>query len=194
MGNPNRLMEASMALLQGAPEGQLKIVVLNKGLFYLDLFALRDFGRTITEQPYVALPAGPVVDSYQIKLVGALERAGLAEQLQIGRSRPLRVRRQISTFDHLSDTELLLAKELAKVFSPLTSTLISDVSHRNPGWILARKKSVEGRPAVQINMNIAMQQIAWLPEDEDDEWMASAPDERIAHELERAKDAVLPWE
>ena len=70
----NKLMEASMALLQGAPDSQLNIVVLNKALFYLDLIALRDFGRTITGERYVALPQGPMVADYARKIVHGEEQ------------------------------------------------------------------------------------------------------------------------
>src|SRR5438045_86074 len=109
MGSMNKLMEASMALLQGAPDSQLNIVVLNKGLFYLDLIALRDLGRTITGERYVALPQGPVVENYVHKIVRALESAGLAEQLEMGRRKPLRVKKRLAAYNCLSDVEVLLA-------------------------------------------------------------------------------------
>jgi len=81
-----------MALLQGAPAGQLNIVVLNKALFYTDLLALRDFGQTITQERYVALPQGPVIDNYAGKIVRALDAAGLAEQIEVGLAKPVRSR------------------------------------------------------------------------------------------------------
>lgn len=68
----NKLLEAAMALLQASPRQQLNVVVLNKALFYLDLHALRDYGTTVTDQEYVALPQGPVVDSYKEILIKPL--------------------------------------------------------------------------------------------------------------------------
>jgi Protein of unknown function (DUF4065) len=144
MGSTNKLVEASMALLQASPEGQLNIVVLNKGLFYLDLMALRDLGRTITGACYVALPQGPVVDNYQQRIVRALESAGMAEQLEVGRAKPIRVKAPIEDFKHLSESEVVLASGLSKKIASMTSTTMSDFSHKNEGWILARTNAVEG--------------------------------------------------
>lgn len=197
MGNPNKLnklMEASMALLQGAPGRQLKIVALNKALFYIDLISLRDFGRTITDERYVALPQGPVVDNYNGKIVRALTSAGLAEQLEVGKAKPMRAIKPLTEFKFLSDAEVELASQVARTFAPHTSSLLSDFSHHNLGWILARKNSVDGRPAEEINMRIAMQQVAWSDDDDVDEWMTSPPDEKVAKDLEQAHNATRIWE
>jgi hypothetical protein len=192
MGNrTNKLMEASMALLQAAPDGQLNIVVLNKGLFYLDLIALRDVGRTVTGERYVALPQGPVVEGYGTKIVKALEAAGLAEQLVDGRARPVRITKRLPSFKCLTDTEVQLAGEVAKAVSPFTSRLLSDYSHHNSGWLLARRGAIEGLPAPEINMRVALQQIAWA---DDDDWMEAEPDEALAAEIENAQHAVTVWE
>src|SRR4051812_10790778 len=83
MTRVSKLMETAMAVLQATPERQLKIVVLNKALFYLDLLALRDLGETVTGQEYVALPQGPVLDNYRTTLVNALTASGYAEQLHV---------------------------------------------------------------------------------------------------------------
>jgi hypothetical protein len=192
MGSTNKLMEASMALLQGAPDGQLNIVVLNKGLFYLDLIALRDLGRTITGERYVALPQGPVVDNYGTKIVRALEVAGLAEQLEMGRAKPMRVKMRLGEYKHLSELEVLFATDLARTVSPFTSTMLSDFSHRNAGWVIARRQTVEGGPAAEINMRIAMQQLAG--NEDDDEWLTTCLDDQVVRELEQAEHAVRIWE
>src|SRR5437773_2192449 len=97
----NKLLEAAMALLQASPRQQLNIVVLNKALFYLDLHALRDLGKTVTDQEYVALPQGPVVDSYKNILIKPLVEGGMAEQLREAAGeytwKPLRVKTPITT-------------------------------------------------------------------------------------------------
>jgi Protein of unknown function (DUF4065) len=197
MGTTNkltRLMEASMALLQGAPDGQLKIVALNKGLFYLDLIALRDLGRTITEERYVALPQGPVVAEYHSKIVRSLSSAGLATQLEIGKAKPLRVTSPLSEFTCLAPSDVELANSISRLFAPRTSTLLSNFSHDNPGWILAYKDFVAGRPAPEINMRIAMQQVAWEDDDDDDRWMSSQPDEKLLQRINEVHRATSSWE
>lgn len=83
-----RLTEAVAAVLSGTPQRKLKIVVLNKALFYLDLYALRDLGHTVTGAQFVAFENGPVVEGYRRRVVGACERRGIAKQLTHGKSMP----------------------------------------------------------------------------------------------------------
>ena len=67
-----RLCEATMAILQNVPSHRLNIVLVNKALFYADLYALREFGKTITATAYLGLPQGPVVANYPKRVVSAL--------------------------------------------------------------------------------------------------------------------------
>src|SRR4029078_3810977 len=87
----NKLMQASMALLQATPDQQMNIVVLNKALFYLDLAALRDVAHVRPDQKYLALPMGPVLDKYERRIIRDLERAGLARQVEEGMAKPVPV-------------------------------------------------------------------------------------------------------
>ncbi len=66
-------------------------LLLNKALFYLDLYTLRDQGKLLTECEYIALPAGPTVASYERRLVRDLRTAGLAVQNERGDTKPVRV-------------------------------------------------------------------------------------------------------
>lgn len=75
-----RLLETASAALIAAPENSLKVVVLNKVLFYVDLAALRDRGETVTRNTYIGLQNGPVVAHYDKRLVAGLEEQGVAEQ------------------------------------------------------------------------------------------------------------------
>jgi hypothetical protein len=187
MGNENnKLFEASMALLQAVPAQQLQIVSLNKALFYLDLIALRDLGHTVTEQTYVALPKGPVVENYPNRVVKALVNSGYAEQLKIGNARPLHV---VKPYEVKLEREVLgVAADIGRFFSRFTSSFLSDYSHHNPGWILAFQRYVEGRPAHPINMRIAMQQL-----EPEDEWMDEGLDSDLLAKAEKAADATRLW-
>lgn len=181
-----------MAVLQAAPGGQLNIVVLNKALFYADLLALRDLGHTITRQDYVALPQGPVVDSYKTTIIAALQSAGWAEQMQtVSMAKPLRVLRPLETFDKLNGSETNIATVMGQSFTNFTSTLVSSYSHANPGWIAARREVTSMRPAPKINMRLALQQL--VDDEEDDEWMSeplNADDHAVC---ETADSANSPW-
>lgn len=183
MDNRVRLLDAAVALLRNAPERTFHIVVLNKALFYLDLASLRDLGDTVTHNTYIALPMGPVVARYDKRLVTALEKEGLAEQRPDGLAKPVRLisdRRP----EHLSVPQLELAARVAHWAKDLSSTYVSDYSHRNPGWLLARTRG-GGNVPKPINMSIAMQQIM-----DEDPWL----DEPIPdHILDRARLADDPW-
>lgn len=187
----NKLMEATMAVLQSSPDRQLNIVVLNKALFYLDLYALRDLGQAITEQEYVALPQGPVVDGYRSAIIRPLTEAGLAEQLQVNKAKPVRVVKQLARWDHLSGTELSIAQQVGASFTPLTSTAVSRFSHENPGWRLAYRSYVPGGPFPRINMRLALQQLC---EDDDDPWLDEPLDAATMALCERAGTSTRPWE
>lgn len=162
-----RLTEAAVALLSASPSRRLLTTNLNKALFYLDLSALIDGGRTLTGSAYVALEQGPVVARYQDRLLKPLVEGGLAEQLREGEAMPVQLIVPKQRYRFLSETDLLAAKRIGDVFGRSTAKWASDFSHANPGWILARKESeVDKRPR-PINMLVAMQQLA-----DDDEWLA----------------------
>lgn len=181
-----------MALLQATSTGKLNIVALNKALFYMDLAALRDLGHTVTGQKYIALPQGPVVAAYDRKLVRDLKNAGLAEQVQDGRAKPMVVRHRIETFQHLAPFELELARSIGAFIGNYTSTFLSTYSHMNPGWQLARAAHVEGAPGKEIDLLVAMQQLA--QDDEDETWIDEPVDEDLASRVAGAASASSSWQ
>jgi len=192
----NKLLEAAMALLQVSPRQRLNIVVLNKALFYLDLHALRDLGKTVTEQEYVALPQGPVVDSYKEILIKPLIESGLAEQLQevtgTYTSKPLRVKNPITTFSCLSEREQELARYISTGFlNSFISAAVSALSHDNPGWRVANAKHEKGRPFVKIDMLLALQQ---LGDDDDDAWLDEPLDADTMAICDAASSATQLWD
>jgi hypothetical protein len=195
----NKLLEAAMALLQAAPRQQLNVVVLNKALFYLDLHALRDFGTTVTDQEYVALDQGPVVDHYKEILVKPLVEGGLAEQLQTSAGgyswKPLRVKKPLRTFVCLDEREQELARQISASFlnsNSFISAAVSAFSHHNPGWRTAFSKHEDGRPYVKIDMLLALQQ---LDSDEDDAvWLNEPLDAETMAICNAASSATILWD
>ncbi len=189
----NKLLEAAMVVLQASPEQRLNITVLNKALFYLDLYALRDHGDVVTGHDYIALPQGPVLDSYPSSLVRPLTESALAEQIEEGKAKPIRVVRRLGKFSHLSASELALAERIGSSFGSLTSMMVSDFSHRNPGWQLAFRDFDPKKPGHKINMLIALQQLD-EPDESDSEWMNAPLDEQTMAACNRAQFATLVWE
>ena len=185
------LCEATMVILQSVPTETLNIVQVNKALFYSDLYALREFGSTITGSIYLGLPQGPVVASYESRLVGGLQTRGWAIQLVDGESKPLRVTRQQTKFPELDENHIKILKSIAKQVDTYTSTGISEVSHRNRAWEKAYSRGLKaGKPAVKLNMMLALQQ---LPLD-DDEWLsAPATAEELAVYAAADDEAGEPW-
>jgi hypothetical protein len=182
---PIEAVEAAMALLQEAPDQRLNVVLLNKAMFYLDLVALRDLGRTVSGCAYLGLKNGPVVAKYDTRLLRTLEDEGVARWLDDGMAKPVVVVSPLVTFKVLSEPQRALVPSIVKGISKMSSTAASDFSHANPGWQLAYRDGLErGRPAQPINMLIAMQQLAdrdpWLAEDLDPQTLQIAAGARSA--------------
>lgn len=177
-----RQIEAAMALLQSSPDLRLQITNLNKALFYLDLIALRDHGRTVSGARYLAYKAGPVIEDYK-GLIKKLEAEGLAVQEDDGgMSKPVRVVRALEARDFycLNEAERRLAARVAVGAAARSATGLSDHSHRNVGWQQARVRG-ESQP---VNLRLALQQMMaddpWLDEpwskEESDQLEAFGPD------------------
>jgi hypothetical protein len=191
-----RLKEATMAALQ-AVGGRMNMVNLNKALFYADLYALLRHGETITGHEYLALPMGPCVASYDKRIVRALVKAGLAEQLTDagGYGKPLQVVHPLDDFPHLSQEQVDIVVKLALEAADATAKELSEHSHKNPGWILAKVETDRRNGQAQpINMRFALQQ---LEDDEDDvAWIRGgklSPDEQ-ATVAEGERDRVTDWD
>ncbi|MBI5283459.1 MAG: SocA family protein [Chloroflexi bacterium] len=174
-----RLMEAAVAVLQGADGHTLKIVLLNKALFYLDLHAYVETGTTLTGATYIALEQGPVVAKYDKRLIRGLADAGLAKQIVAAGvlEKPVVLTAPGIKFSFLNADNLQLAQELGSIFSKVTSTKASVYSHDNPGWLAAWRASGRGKKPLPIDLRIAVQQLV-----DRDEWLTAplTDDERAA--------------
>ena len=168
-----------MAILQATAQGRLGITVLNKALFYADLAALRDLGKTLTGSGYVAIPNGPVVNHYERAVVRDLARLGLAEQFEDGWEKPVLIRRQITTFTHLDDEQQGIAQLVARKIQARSATWVSDYSHDNPGWEAAFRAG----SGTSIDLNLALLQII-----DEDPWVDDSDDPSVADALRAAKD------
>jgi len=169
-----RLLEAAVAVLQGTGNGKLNIVVLNKALFYGDLCYLRDRGRTITGNSYIALQYGPVVANYPRRLVAALkkERWASQEANSDSNSKPVVLEDREHQFVALDATEVKLLRLMGKRFALTNSSDVSYYSHDNPAWQAAWEQGGKqgGRP-LPINMRVALQQVI-----DRDPWLDSPAD------------------
>lgn len=169
------LLESAGVVLEHAAKRTLLTTSLNKALFYLDLHALMVTGTTVTKVPFVALKAGPVVESYNERLIRPLESAGIAMQDDDDpRYKPVILTGAVKIV-HLSDQHVKLARTAATWASKLNATELSLFSHDNPGWIAAWADGDGiGR---RINMRLAMQQIL-----DEDPWLKETltDDERAA--------------
>lgn len=163
-----RLLQAAVALLSAARDRQLNTTNLNKAIFYLDLFALRDLGSSVTGSAFIALKQGPVVAKYEKRLIEPLEEAGFAVQEQDGMALPVRLVGEPGRPHLLSAAELEFARKVGQWFSEITAGRASDISHENPGWIIAFEEGLgaKKRP-LPIDLHLAMQQIV-----EKDPWLA----------------------
>lgn len=174
-----RLCEATMAILQNIPDHTLNIVLVNKALFYADLFALRDYGYTITGTTYLGLAQGPVVAKYDKRVVGGLEKRGWAKQLTDGKRKPLVAEKTLTSFPHLSEDQLKILSDVGQSIAKHTSRTASLLSHDNLAWQKAHGRGLgAGRVPMKLNMILALQQLpiddnAWLSAPTSDEELAA---------------------
>lgn len=177
------LLEAAANLIEAAG-GSMPITTLNKALFYLDIFALRDFGEPITGTAYIALPAGPVVARYDKRLVAALEDEGIAQQdiSEESGGKPICLLKRPSP-ETLDSERLALVRRIGQWASTKTAKELSDLSHQNDGWRIAWDEGLGARlPARSVNLRIAMQQIIDI-----DPWVDEAPKGDVATAFSEAE-------
>ena len=163
-----KLREAVAEILSSVEGRTLNIVVLNKALFYLDLIALRDFGKTVTDNTYIALKLGPVIAKYDKRIIEDLAKIGVIKQTEEENgAKPITLLKKTNS-DHLTQAEIDLAHNIGKSFAEnITSSEASFFSHDNEGWKLAFAIGLgAGKPAHFIDMGIALQQVI-----DDDPWM-----------------------
>jgi hypothetical protein len=175
-----RQVRTAAAFLDEVKDHELKAVVFNKALFYADLAALRDLGRTLTGSSYTAAPLGPMLTNFKV-LVKELEDRGIAKQVEDGDARPIRAVRRFNP--RLPTEEAVIVRRISAAASDWTSTGVSDLSHENIGWILGRNA-----PNKRINLIIAMQQIV-----DHDPWLDAPLTEEESEAVSRGMTDLEAW-
>ena len=182
-----RLVEATAALLEGTAGKTIKMVALNKSLFYLDLVHLRDHGVLLTGAKYIAADQGPIVASYERNIIKPMQELGLAEQYADGRAKPLRLLVESVEYTELTPDQVSLARQVAEDLADHLAATLSNFSHQNPGWIAAYRP--EGKKEF-INLHLALQQLCEVPDEiVDDPWLDEEPSDE-----DFAVDGAVPWE
>ncbi len=118
-------------------------VKLNKILYYCDFQAFARLYRPITGATYMKLSEGPAPNEL-LRERQALVDEGLAELklekvFRYVQHRLVPVSKD-DQFSHLfDDDELEIIEDTLRFLKPMTGKEASDMSHREVGWILARK-------------------------------------------------------
>lgn len=113
---------------------------LAKLLYFSDFEAYRRFSKPITEATYHKLPQGPVPPLLFERLRDLQESRRIHE-----------IRRQVGNFDELRPTaldeanidifspgEVAVIEQSIAAYASLTARQLSEITHREPGWKLAR--------------------------------------------------------
>jgi hypothetical protein len=111
-----------------------------------------------------------VVAKYPERLVGALEKSGLAIQAdEDDGSKPVSLTKEPPPPKYLSGPQLEILEQTGRWAKEKGATWLSEFSHRNVGWEVAYANGLQsGRPAQAIDLHLAMQQLA-----EDDAWLSA---------------------
>ena len=117
---------------------------LNKILYFCDFRAFAELGRPITGATYMRLSEGPVPRELMSQRKAAIED----EEARIEQRRVFKFtqHRLIPTepvnlsAECFSHEEQEIIEDTIKFLSPLTAKDVSDLSHQEPGWIMAEHK------------------------------------------------------
>ncbi len=144
-------------------------VKLNKILYFADFMAYRELGKPITGATYFKLAEGPAPRRLLAARRALVEEGRLAIEhrpyFQGVQKRPTVVGPG-SQRELFSDDELHIVTAIVEYFRGKSARDVSDISHREPGWILAEER--EDIPY----------ETAWLSQDPVDQ-----TDEAIARQM-----------
>jgi uncharacterized phage-associated protein len=127
----------------------LGLTKLNKLLYYLDVFSLKETGRTATGQDYKKYPQGPVPEVYNRlkELLDKSEAIGYHDIFEdFFEINPQKYYNNIlyqitpkREFDpkYVSDFELKLMKDVVEEYGQLTAKQLSYKTHKENPWKLA---------------------------------------------------------
>ncbi len=182
---PSALLEAAGVLLEGGG-GMLLTTNLNKALFYLDAHSLLEFGKLATNDLYVALEHGPVIEGYNGRLINALEVHSIATQdTDNPNYKPVYLTNPVKP-SRLTEAQVKLALGIGKWAHAKSATELENYSHENAAWKMAFKE----REGTEIDMRIAMQQLL-----DADAWMKAewTEDEKVLLSLTLKEEGFEVW-
>ena len=111
---------------------------LNKLLFYADFLHCRIYQVSITGSQYAALPFGPVPNDYKKLLAVMEEDLSIIETEEVAYSSDYVGEKHVAVskknIESLSDTELSTLKKVNDYFNGMSSTEITEYSHREKAW------------------------------------------------------------
>ncbi|MCL4285393.1 MAG: DUF4065 domain-containing protein [Fimbriimonadaceae bacterium] len=112
---------------------------LAKLLYFSDFRHYRKHGRPITCAIYVCAPQGPIPDGFHDRLKELTKGGDLVEiKREIGdysELRPTAVRP--ANLKDFAPEEISTVEWVINEYAGLTATELSEISHREPGWMLA---------------------------------------------------------
>lgn len=127
-----------MLIAYFAQEMPLYKTKLNKLLFYADFEMYRNFGFSITGNSYRAISYGPVPTEYEM-LYSKLQSDNLIEAFyelyKNGQYGEIYQPKQPLDLDVFNENELIVIKQIADKFKPLTSSQAVNLSHNELAWI-----------------------------------------------------------
>ncbi len=129
---------------QSANDPTFGAIKLNKVMYYADFAAYRQFGQPITGATYLKLSEGPaprdllkerrkLIDSGEAKLDMRPYFTGMQHRLVIAEGRN-------PDLELFRPGELELVDSVIDFFEGKTAREVSDFSHRELGWVLARPR------------------------------------------------------
>ena len=145
--NPEKFRELLVYISRNSEDDPtFGAVKLNKILYYADFAAFRQFGKPITGATYRKLMEGPapremlterrtLINSGDAELRDAVYFTGTQQRLTI---RPGRE----ADFELFEPGELKIVDEVTRFFWGKTAREVSDFSHRETGWAVARDREV----------------------------------------------------
>jgi len=128
-------------------------VKLNKLLFYCDFLSYVTLGQPITGQEYAALQNGPAPRhkvGHWHKMEKRKDIAVRRESTTFGSEREITLALREPNVEVFSAPELDLVYRVLALFKELDGTDLSQISHRFPGWELARQKEIIPYPVALV--------------------------------------------
>ena len=135
--------------------GPIFVTKMNKLLFYVDFINYKRHGYGVTGLTYRALQFGPVPDSWA-KIYGSLQDLCMNEHVYPSGQSGILLDIDSNTENYnLSEQEQKTVDDVCLLFSELTAGEISEISHKEKGWIenAPNNSEISYQEAFALNYN-----------------------------------------